>query len=80
MLSVGDFPKLAQHMLPSSECQTLVLWHRDLHLDKVFVDADKPAEIVGLIDWQNCDVGPLFDQVMHSAFLRLSTRAQNLQV
>jgi hypothetical protein len=37
--------------------QTPVLWHK------------KHTEILGLIDWQNAYVAPLFDQVMHLAFL-----------
>lgn len=64
-----DFLKVADHILAPETCQTRVLWHKDLHLDNVFVDPDKPTDIVELIDWENSHVAPLFDQVTYPAFL-----------
>ncbi|OJD23726.1 hypothetical protein ACJ73_04926 [Blastomyces percursus] len=64
-----DFLKVVDHILPPEVCQTPILWHKDLHLDNIFVKPEKPTEIVGLIDWQNVHVSPLFDQVTHPAFL-----------
>ncbi|KMQ48464.1 hypothetical protein HL42_0925 [Trichophyton rubrum] len=64
-----DFLKVVNHILPPEACLTPVLWHKDLHLDNIFVNPEKPTEIVGLIDWQNVHVSPLFDQVTHPAFL-----------
>ncbi|KAM5492636.1 Phosphotransferase enzyme [Microsporum audouinii] len=64
-----DFLKVAEYILPAESCQVPVLWHNDLHLDNIFVAPERPTEIVGLIDWQNAHVTPLFDQVTHPAFL-----------
>lgn len=64
-----DFLKVVNHILPPETCRTPVLWHKDLHLDNIFVNPKKPTEIVALIDWQNVHVSPLFDQVTHPAFL-----------
>ncbi|PGH18880.1 hypothetical protein AJ80_04298 [Polytolypa hystricis UAMH7299] len=65
-----DVLKVVDHILPSNPaCQKPVLWHKDLHLDNIFVDPEKPTEIVGLIDWQNARVAPLFDQVSYPSFL-----------
>jgi hypothetical protein len=62
--------KVIDHILSSDDCQTPVLWHKDLHLDSIFVDPKKPMGIVGLIDWQNDHVTLLFDQVTHPTFFR----------
>ncbi|KAM5448395.1 Phosphotransferase enzyme [Microsporum audouinii] len=64
-----DFLKVAEYIMPAESCQVPVLWHNDLHLDNIFVAPERPTEIVGLIDWQNTHVTPLFDQVTHPAFL-----------
>ncbi|KMU91878.1 hypothetical protein CIHG_09730 [Coccidioides immitis H538.4] len=57
------------HILLSEVCQTSILWHKNLHLDNIFMNSEKPTEIIGLIDWQNVHVLSLFNQVMHPAFL-----------
>ncbi|RLL99158.1 hypothetical protein CFD26_104776 [Aspergillus turcosus] len=64
-----DVLKVVDHIMPHDDCQAPVLWHKDLNLDNIFVDPERPTEIVGLIDWQNAHVAPLFDQVTHPAFL-----------
>ncbi|KAL2839299.1 hypothetical protein BJX68DRAFT_272174 [Aspergillus pseudodeflectus] len=38
-----------------------VLWHRDLHLDNIFVDPDT-CRITRIVDWQAACVAPLFYQ------------------
>lgn len=63
-----DFLKVTDRILPPEPCRTPVLWHKDLHLDNIFVHPERHTEIVGLIDWQNTHVAPLFDQVTHPAF------------
>jgi hypothetical protein len=45
------------------------MWHSDLHADNIFVNPDRPTEIVGIIDWQSVHLGPLFLQVCHPAFI-----------
>lgn len=45
------------------------MWHSDLHLDNIFVNPERPTEIVGIIDWQSVNLGPLFLQVCHPAFI-----------
>ncbi|KAM5444027.1 Phosphotransferase enzyme [Microsporum ferrugineum] len=64
-----DFLKIADYILPPEAYQLPVLWHKDLHLDNIFVNPEKPTDIVGLIDWQNSHIAPLFDQATHPAFL-----------
>jgi aminoglycoside phosphotransferase (APT) family kinase protein len=69
-----DYLKVVDHILPTDACQIPILWHKDLHLDNIFVNPEKPTEIVGLIDWQNSYVAPLFDQVSHPAFWTIRGR------
>lgn len=76
-----DFLKVADRLLPRESSRIPVLWHKDLHLDNIFVNPEKPTEIVGLIDWQNTHVAPLFDQVSHPSFLDFKgPRVSGLQV
>ncbi|QSS53787.1 phosphotransferase family protein, PKc-like superfamily domain-containing protein [Histoplasma capsulatum var. duboisii H88] len=46
------------------------LWHTDLHLGNIFVSPDDPTTILGIIDWQSSQVGPLFIQARFPEFLK----------
>ncbi|EFR04039.1 phosphotransferase enzyme family protein [Nannizzia gypsea CBS 118893] len=45
------------------------LWHDDLHSENIFVNREKPTEVVGIIDWQSTQISPLFDHCMDPSFL-----------
>ncbi|QKX62237.1 uncharacterized protein TRUGW13939_09396 [Talaromyces rugulosus] len=45
------------------------LWHNDLHDDNIFVDPHNPEKITGIIDWQSCNIAPLFNHSPDPAFL-----------
>lgn len=44
-------------------------WNGDLHVANIFVNPSKPAEIVGLIDWQSTELCPLYFQSRQPYFL-----------
>lgn len=64
-----DFLKVVYHILPSEKFPVHVLWHKDLHLGNIFVDPERPTEILALTHWQNFHVVRLFDRVTHPVFL-----------
>ena len=60
---IDCYLKLIPYLLPTDDkLQTLCLWHQDLHEENVFVDPKFPTEVTGIIDWQNCEIAPLFKQ------------------
>ncbi|PLN83759.1 phosphotransferase family protein [Aspergillus taichungensis] len=62
-------PFISRH--PSvEESADPVLWHTDLHLGNIFVSADDPTIIHGIIDWQSAQIFPLFIQTQFPDFLR----------
>ncbi|KAK3365341.1 hypothetical protein B0T24DRAFT_537194 [Lasiosphaeria ovina] len=49
------------------------LWHDDLHGENIFVDPSNPTRITAVIDWQGCQVSPLFDHnAVRPVFLEYS--------
>ena len=36
--------------------------HGDLHAGNIFVDSERPSEIVGIIDWYSPELAPLLSQ------------------
>ncbi|KAI9681175.1 MAG: hypothetical protein M1817_002457 [Caeruleum heppii] len=65
-----DYLKVAKQILPrDASISSPHLWHGDLNHDNIFVDPEKPSEIVGLIDWQSVHIEPLFLEVNQPAFL-----------
>ena len=65
-----DYLQVAQYLLPSDlSVLSSTMWHSDLHLDNIFVNPERPTEIVGIIDWQSVNLGPLFLQACHPAFI-----------
>ena len=47
---------------PSKDIASPVLWHPDLHPNKIFVDQTDPTKISGILDWQEVWAAPLFIQ------------------
>ncbi|KAI2964610.1 hypothetical protein CBS147323_6309 [Aspergillus niger] len=60
--AIQDYLSLVQFFLPTDDsiCSAF-LWHPDLHTENIFVDPDRPSEVLGIIDWQSSEVLPLFD-------------------
>lgn len=42
-----------------TELSKTVLFHPDLHADNIFVNPDRPTEILSIIDWQAVNLSPL---------------------
>ncbi|KAL8931644.1 MAG: hypothetical protein Q9216_007129 [Gyalolechia sp. 2 TL-2023] len=60
--ALENYLRLVKYVLPTDDSITRSnLWHPDLHSENIYVDADDPTRIVGLIDWQSADLLPLFD-------------------
>lgn len=58
------------HVLPQDQwASTFHIWHDDLHTENIFVDPDKPSEILSIIDWQSTSVVPLFDHAISPGYL-----------
>ena len=54
---------LIKYLLPTdTSIQSSSLMHGDLHADNIFVDLERPTEIIGIIDWQSTELAPLFSQ------------------
>ena len=59
-----------KYLLPTDESiQSSCLWHDDLHVENIFVNPDKPTEVVGIIDWQSTELAPLFEHARQPYFL-----------
>lgn len=68
--SLENYIKVAPFLLPKDkELSKPVLWHPDLHGDNIFVNPDRPSEIVSIIDWQAVNLSPLFLQARHPALV-----------
>lgn len=62
--------KLIDYLLPTDESiKASCLWHSDFHDENIYVNPDNHAEIVGIIDWQNTDILPLFDHARQPPIL-----------
>ena len=68
--ALKNYLKVAPYVLPKEEVtHASVLWHSDLHAQNIFVDAENPARILGIIDWQSVSASPLFMQTTRPGFL-----------
>ncbi|PGH11077.1 hypothetical protein AJ79_05119 [Helicocarpus griseus UAMH5409] len=66
------YSQLLPMLLPSEsepELNTGHLWHNDLQYENIYMNPDKPNEILGIIDWQAVEIMPLYDQALDPAFL-----------
>ncbi len=58
------------YLLPTDQTiQTSCLWHIDLHVENIFVNPQKPTEVVSIIDWQSASLEPLFMRGQQPYFL-----------
>lgn len=45
------------------------LWHGDSHAENIFVNPERPSEVLGIMDWQSTELRPLFDHARQPFFL-----------
>ncbi|EFR02271.1 phosphotransferase enzyme family protein [Nannizzia gypsea CBS 118893] len=70
LAAVELYPQILQHILPRETGLTSGhLWHNDLHAENIFVNPNKPTEIMGIIDWQSLQIAPLTDHCLDPSFL-----------
>lgn len=64
------YSALLKLLLPDNPAlKTGHLWHNDLHHENIFVDPEKPNEVLGIIDWQSTQIMPLVDHCLDPSFL-----------
>ena len=70
LLALYSYLKLLRFLLPtdSSICSSF-LWHSDLHTENIFVNPERPTEVLCIIDWQSTELLPLFDHARQPYFL-----------
>ena len=62
--------RLIKFLLPiDPSITTSHVWHSDLHAENIFINPDKPTEIVGIIDWQSVALVPLFENSFQPGLL-----------
>jgi len=59
--SLRDLKLVKYLLLTDGSIMRSYLCQCDLHAENVYVNPNKPEEIVGIIDWQSVDLLPLFD-------------------
>ena len=68
--ALNCYLKMVPYLLPTDPTiQSSCLWHSDLHGENIFVNPNKPAEVVGIIDWQSVSLEPLFTRNQQPYFL-----------
>ena len=71
--ALTNYLKVAKHLLPKDESfRASIMWHSDLHANNIFVNPEKPTEIVGIIDWQSVHLSPFFLQARHPALIEFN--------
>ncbi|KAF2281565.1 kinase-like protein [Westerdykella ornata] len=67
---LNDCSRVLPYIMPKEDAFTAtVLWHNDLHSDNIFVNADRPTEITGIIDWQGVHLHPAFLHVHYPSLV-----------
>ncbi|KAJ5086507.1 phosphotransferase enzyme family protein [Penicillium alfredii] len=65
-----SYLRLLRFFLPlDRSISSSYLWHPDLHAENIFVNPERPAEVLGIIDWQSSELLPLFDHAREPYFL-----------
>ncbi|KAL5047303.1 hypothetical protein BDW71DRAFT_196760 [Aspergillus fruticulosus] len=68
--ALRNYFRLMKYLLPKDPSITSAfLWHPDLHAENIFVRRERPAEVLGIIDWQSTELLPLFDHARLPYFL-----------
>ena len=71
--ALTNYLKVAKNLLPKQESfRASVMWHNDLHANNIFVNPEKPTEIVAIIDWQSVHLTPFFLQARHPALIEFN--------
>jgi len=70
LAALRSYLQLVPFMLPTdSSISTPFLWHDDLHTRNIFVNPEKPWQILSIIDWQLNTLKPLFDHAEQPSLL-----------
>ncbi|KAL4746589.1 hypothetical protein BDW72DRAFT_207203 [Aspergillus terricola var. indicus] len=68
--ALRNYLRLVKYLLPTDlSITSAFLWHPDLHAENIFVHPERPAEVLGIIDWQSTELLPLFDHARLPYFL-----------
>lgn len=68
--ALQNYLRLVKYLLPTDKSITSAfLWHPDLHAENIFVHPERPAEVLGIIDWLSSEILPLFDHARQPYFL-----------
>lgn len=80
LVALNYYLQLINHLLPTDpSISSSLLWHNDRHDDNIFVNPEKPWEILSVIDWQSTDLRPLFDHIQKPFFLNYDGPALKLR-
>lgn len=70
MAAIQDYAKILPYIVPKDDAYVAsMLWHNDLHSDNIFVNANRPREITGIIDWQGVHLSPAFLHVHYPSLI-----------
>jgi hypothetical protein len=69
LTALAWYRQIVNSLIPKDTITNPCLWHNDLHDDNIFVDPHNPEKITGIIDWQSCNIAPLFNHSPDPAFL-----------
>jgi hypothetical protein len=70
MAVIQDFVRFFPHIIPINETHTAsILWHNDLHSDNIFINKNRPIEMIGIIDWQGVYLSSTFLQVQYPSLI-----------
>lgn len=68
--ALRNYLSLVKFLLPTDKSiMSAFLWHPDLHAENIFVQPERPSEVLGIIDWQSSELLPLFDHARQPYFL-----------
>lgn len=68
--ALENYLTLVPYLLPTEPSMLAsYLWHGDLHSENIFVNPDKPSEILGILDWQSTQILPLYEVARQPFFL-----------
>lgn len=70
LAALHSYLRLVRYLLPTDKSiMASFLWHSDLHTENIFVNPERPTEILGIIDWQSTELLPLFEHARQPYFL-----------
>ncbi|KAJ5799273.1 uncharacterized protein N7518_001341 [Penicillium psychrosexuale] len=70
LAALHSYLQLVRYLLPTDKSITAsFLWHSDLHTENIFVNPERPTDILGIIDWQSTELLPLFEHARQPYFL-----------